>query len=883
LVMGPETEEETVRAFREALAEGRPWRGEMTNHRKDGSTFTAVWDVTPVTDEDGQLTCWVSLQREVTDARERERALRRHRNLLKQAQRLAGAWMADVRTGEVSWSDKVYDIFEVPEDEEITTERVLSFHPPEVRETLREAFERAVTDRASYDLELPLITAKGNRRWVRAVGGPAKIEGGRVRKVAGAVQDITERKEAQRDLERMAEAIEVASDGVALLDEKGIYTYMNQSHAEIFGYDSPEAFIGNSWKMCYRDAELKRLEEHIMPQLYEEGMWRGQVSGLRKDGSLFPQAITLTLLNDGGIVCVARDITERKKQAQIVQARQQKIEALYQATERLLTAKTVDAVGERIHDLLTETFDVPIMGVSLVEDETIVPRWIDMDEEYDLPPVQTLDVQGESLGAQALRAGEITVEEGLPDIPNDVPYGDLQAAACIPIGDRGVVYLGDVDTEGFDTFDLHLLDILAAHATVVFDRIEREEHLRERGQKIEVLYGATRRLLKAKRTEAVSGRVHEVLQDVFDFPLSNTGFVEGERIVPEDTTTDEAVQVPEPSPQPVAGDSVSAQALRAGETVVVKDITGLDNDIDYGDLRAVAGVPIGTHGVIVAGKSADEDFDSFNLRLIEVLAGYAALVLDRLDWEEELRVAKEKAEEAARLKSSMLANMSHEIRTPLTSIIGFAEAVGTEAAQLELPGESPLPGYADLIEQSGRRLLETLEGVLNLSRLEAGQMELSDGPVDLAAEARRTVEELQSKADTNDVDLAVEAEEPPVWARADEGGVQIIARNLLSNAIKYAEDGRALVRVYRDEAAAVLEVEDDGIGMDPAFADDLFEPFRQASEGFARKYEGTGIGLAVTRKAVEEMEGTIAVETEKGEGSRFTVRLPGDNSSSVNE
>ena len=112
------------------------------------------------------------------------------------------------------------------------------------------------------------------------------------------------------------------------------------------------------------------------------------------------------------------------------------------------------------------------------------------------------------------------------------------------------------------------------------------------------------------------------------------------------------------------------------------------------------------------------------------------------------------------------------------------------------------------------------------------------------------------------------------WALADEGGVQIVLQNLLSNAIKYTEEGEVVVRAYQDEEAAVLEVEDTGIGMEPEVAEGLFEPFRQASEGMSREYEGTGIGLTIMRKAIGQMDGSIEVTTEKGEGSRFTVRLP---------
>ncbi|MFB6271511.1 MAG: PAS domain S-box protein [Salinibacter sp.] len=871
LLKGPDTEEEVFASFIENVREGRGWEGEMTNHRKDGTSFVADWSVAPVTDEEGELEFWVSLQRDVTERQEQEEALRRQRSLLEQTQRLAGAWMVDLRTDEIAWSDKVYDIFEVPQERDITMERILNYHPPEARKTLREAYEQAATRGEPYDLELTLITAEGNRRWVRTVGGPAEEKDGEIVKVAGAVQDITEREEAKRELERMAEAIEAASDGVAILNEEGIYTYMNQSHADIFGYHSPEVFIGNSWRMCYRDAELERFEGEVMPTLYEQGMWRGEALGKRKDGTLFPQALTLTLLEDGGIVCVCRDITERKQQAQRRKGRQKKIEALYEATERLLTAESADAVGERIFDLLTDTFDFPLMGVSLVEDGTIVSEWSDMEESYDLPPVQPLDVEGGGLGAQAIRSGEAVVEKDLPGVRNEIDYGDLQSAACVPIGERGVLYLGHVETGHFDRFDLHLFDILATHATVVFDRIEREAHLRARRQKIEALYEVTSRLLKAESPEAASKRIHEVLHKVFDYPLNNTGFLEGELIIPEKTTTDETLQVPAPTPQPIDGDTVSARALRAGETVVVEDIEILHNDIDYGHLQAAAGVPIGEHGVIVVGTERGRGFERFNLRLIEVLASYAALILDRLKREDELLEAKREAEEASRAKSAFLANMSHEIRTPLTSIIGFAEAIGEEVAG----DEGGVVQFANLIYKGGQRLLETLDAVLNLSRLEAGEMELSPGRVDLGQETREGAALFEQEALEASVELQVEIPDRPVWGRADEGALRVVLRNLVSNAVKYTEEGgQVWVRAWEEENAAAIEVEDTGVGMNPERLPELFEQFRQASEGKDRSFEGTGLGLAVTKRAVEEMDGSIEVDTEKGEGTCFTVRLP---------
>ncbi len=282
------------------------------------------------------------------------------------------------------------------------------------------------------------------------------------------------------------------------------------------------------------------------------------------------------------------------------------------------------------------------------------------------------------------------------------------------------------------------------------------------------------------------------------------------------------------------------------------------------------------------GRVLERDFVPYKLPGGEAALWLYRDVTEQRRQERELREAKERAEEASRAKSAFLANMSHEIRTPLTSIIGFAEAIGTEVETLgDSPDEadlSQLGRFSGLIEQAGTRLLDTLNGVLNLSKLEAGEMALAHKPIDLTEKTEAATEELRPQARDAGVDLTVERPDWPVEATADEGGVQIIVQNLISNAIKYTEDGGEVwVRTYREEDQAVFEVEDTGIGMDPAMAEELFEPFRQASEGAEQVQEGTGVGLAVTKRAVEQMEGRIDVKTEKGEGTCFTVRLPTHN------
>lgn len=237
-------------------------------------------------------------------------------------------------------------------------------------------------------------------------------------------------------------------------------------------------------------------------------------------------------------------------------------------------------------------------------------------------------------------------------------------------------------------------------------------------------------------------------------------------------------------------------------------------------------------------------------------------------YEEGLREARKRAEEASRLKSAMLANMSHEIRTPLTSITGFAEIL-----KEDLQGQSG--DFAHRIHKSGRRLMKTLDSVLELSKLEAGPREVEREEVDLFQVAEEAVEMLHPQAEEHNIKLELHCSEGPAKGYWNEAALNRIVENLLENAIKFTpKGGRVDLRVRQEEDAAVLEVEDTGIGMDPNKVGTLFEAFRQESEGLGREYEGSGLGLSIVKELTDRLGGEIEVETEKAVGTRFTVRLP---------
>lgn len=240
---------------------------------------------------------------------------------------------------------------------------------------------------------------------------------------------------------------------------------------------------------------------------------------------------------------------------------------------------------------------------------------------------------------------------------------------------------------------------------------------------------------------------------------------------------------------------------------------------------------------------------------------------------QELAQAVERAEAADRLKSAFLATMSHELRTPLNSVIGFT---GILQQGLAGPVNEEQARQLGMVRNSARHLLELINDVLDLSKIEAGQLALREETFDLAASARQAMETLRPAADKKQIELAMVIPEGPLPRCGDRRRVEQILLNLISNAIKFTESGTVTLRVAPEppDGSVVLEVSDTGIGIRPQDQPLLFKPFHQLDQGMRRQYDGSGLGLAICRRLVDLMGGTIEVESRWGEGSRFRVRIP---------
>ncbi|CAN5924023.1 hypothetical protein BH11MYX4_BH11MYX4_26950 [soil metagenome] len=236
-----------------------------------------------------------------------------------------------------------------------------------------------------------------------------------------------------------------------------------------------------------------------------------------------------------------------------------------------------------------------------------------------------------------------------------------------------------------------------------------------------------------------------------------------------------------------------------------------------------------------------------------------------------LAAARERAEAADRVKSSFLATMSHELRTPLNSILGFTGIVLKGMAGALNPEQSKQLG---MVQSSARHLLDLINDVLDISKIEAGQLEVRRIAFDLRSSVERATASVLPLAAKKGLSLrwSVPDALPPM--ESDARRVEQVLINLLSNAIKFTERGEVTLTVEKIDDSARLRVTDTGIGMKEEDLSTLFQPFRQIDSGLQRQHEGTGLGLAICRRLTELLGGTIRAESERGKGSVFTVVLP---------
>jgi PAS domain S-box-containing protein len=241
-------------------------------------------------------------------------------------------------------------------------------------------------------------------------------------------------------------------------------------------------------------------------------------------------------------------------------------------------------------------------------------------------------------------------------------------------------------------------------------------------------------------------------------------------------------------------------------------------------------------------------------------------VTDRMERRQELKGAKEAAEQADQMKAALLSNMNHEFRTPLTSIISFSKLIADSPDLAE--------NFAPRILGGGRRLLRTLNTAMDFAELEGGHVEPAPVTFALGNVVASVLQKFRDQAERASLSLEWEAPDGPVTVRSDRHLVERLLTHLVSNAVKFTESGGVTVRVREQEEGTIIEVVDTGVGIPPEAHGAVFHEFYQVSGGNDRTHEGNGLGLTIAKRMVEKLGGTIQIDSVPEEGTQVTVRLP---------
>ena len=276
-------------------------------------------------------------------------------------------------------------------------------------------------------------------------------------------------------------------------------------------------------------------------------------------------------------------------------------------------------------------------------------------------------------------------------------------------------------------------------------------------------------------------------------------------------------------------------------------------------------------GVITTWRREARPFTDKQIALLKTFADQAVIAIENVRLFRELGEKNDLLETASKHKSQFLANVSHELRTPLNSIIGFTRIVlrRSEGKIEQLQKEN-----LQKVLISSEHLLSLINELLDLAKIEAGRMDVYSEPFKLEEVLRIATATVEPMLKNGNVKLVTEMppDLPPL--KSDRDKLKQIVLNLLSNSAKFTDKGEIKVAAVRDDGMLRLTVSDTGIGMNPEALKYIFEEFRQVDMSTTRKYGGTGLGLAIVRRLAQLLGGDIAVTSEEGKGSQFTVTIP---------
>ena len=829
-----------------ALNKNNTWEGDYTAVRRDGSEFLAFGLATTIVDEKGKT---IGYQSSVIDITNRSKT----EELLKESEMSYRGLF-----NSVSESIYIQDENGVFVDVNEGASKMYGYD----RKTLIGKTPEFVSAPGKNDIEaVGLMVQKaflGEKQqfefWGKRKNGEEFLKDVRLypgtyfnKKVIIAIAtDITEKKRVEELLraneERYRAISNLTSDYLfsTKADENGVHNlvWIAGSFEKITGYTIDEYLKIGGWRATLHPDELE-LDDLDLEKLRRNEKINRQIRVYHKNGSLIWVRSSAQPVWDKktnkliGIYGAVEDITERK-QTEIIQKVQ------YNIADAAVTYKTLTELFENIRLELSAIINVNNFFIALYDEKTgMLKSDVDKDEVEE---ISEWEAEGSMTGYVIEQEKSILLKKD--EIKQLINKGNAGMVGTIPevwlgvpfkIGGKvfGVLVVQSYDNpNAYDKRSIEIFEIVAHELSIFINHKKAEEET-----------------LKLS-TVVVQSPIIVVITD----PKGN-------------------IEYANPKFSEVTG--YSFEEVKWKNSKILN--SGFHNKEFFSNLW----------NTILAGKTWQGEFrnkkrngelyweNALISPIIDLdgnISHFVAVKEDITDKKimiEELIEAKEKAEEMNRIKSSFFANMSHELRTPMVGILGFSEVLMNELKDN--------PNYYKMISSintSGQRLLETLNLILNLSKLEASKVEVELRTQNIIPILKECFESFESAAANKNIYYSFIPEYPDILCDIDQLLFTSIFNNLLNNAIKFTDAGSITLNVSVDSGYVNISVTDTGVGISEAKQNVIWEEFRQASEGYNRGFEGSGLGLTIAKRYTDLMKGSISVKSLFGKGTTFRVSFP---------
>jgi two-component system sensor histidine kinase/response regulator len=805
------------------------FRGELTLIRKGGERFPAEISARLYTTPDGR-TLNSMVVRDVSGAKAQERALRRSESLLQDVGRVAqiGGWEMDLQTREARWTRITYDLVGIAPGQPIPGP---DEHPDcyieEDRAAVAEAMRALIEDDLPLDFEARAQVPGKGLRWFRALGQSVR-EGDCCVRVYGTLQDVTERKQAELALvegeRRLRLFFDHAPAALAMFDRDMRYLAASRRWLASFRLEGRE-YLGLSHYALFPD----------LPEKYRAAHLRGLAGEVvREDEDSYRQA-------DGSLQVWRWEVRPWYTTGQVVGGVvifSENISAVHQVRDALRRERD-------LNQSYLDTVQSLMVALDVGGRVTMINRW-----GAELLGYRQDELLGRQWFATCLPQPEGT--EQVYPLFRRIINGDMAGAESFENtvlcrnGDRRTIVWRNACT----TDDNGMITGTLSAGTDITERKRAEQELAESEARFRQFVESNSSVMLLIAPD--NGRILDANASAVEFYGYSRERLLGMPIQAINTLPD--VEVARLRRQAMSRRRNAFEfrhRLASGE---VRDVDVYSTPITWQGQPQLFSIVIDVTERKLAEARLQEYQDQLEVQVEERTR--------------ELTLAKEAAEAANVAKSAFLANMSHEIRTPLNAILGMSHLLGrdrTDPLQQE---------RIATIGQAGRHLLGIIDDILDLSRVEAGRLELLARPLRPAILVGHVVDLLRQPARGKGLELRVENGALPETLCGDVTRITQALLNLGNNAVKFTERGHVTLRsrVAAQDAASVtlrFEVQDSGIGIEPAQMPRLFRMFEQADGSATRSHGGSGLGLAITRRLAECMGGEAGGESAPGEGSLF--------------